>query len=93
MEGLYLECECHSDEHMHIYRLDLDDPAYPVVYITHHLCPYGFWGRLVAAVKYLFGYRCKFGDFDESIIQNVETARKLRDVMDRLIQANEQNTK
>ena len=88
MEKSYVECACHSDEHMHMYTLDLDDPSYPAIYVTHHLATDNFWHRLLVAAKYLFGYRCKFGDFDESIIQDSETAIQIRDIMSQLIEAN-----
>lgn len=50
-------------------------------WIEVHLNPlYGFWKRTWLAIKYVFGYRCKYGNFNTVIIDR-ENAVKLRDVM------------
>lgn len=64
-------CECSSAEHQLIVTKDND-----YVYFQLHLAMLPWWKRLILGVKYIFGYRSKYGDFDE-IIFNPETARKL----------------
>lgn len=60
-------CNCGNAEHQLIFRaFDGDDD--PWVYVTIHLRKFPFWKRLVNGVKYIFGHRSKYGDFDEIIL-------------------------
>ena len=36
-----------------------------VLYCSIHLSPLPWYKRLINGIKYIFGYRCKYGDFDE----------------------------
>jgi hypothetical protein len=46
--------------------LDADEDK---VYLTPYLSPYlGFFRRCVLAVKYIFGYRSKYGAFDSVVL-------------------------
>lgn len=85
VDKLYVECACHSDEHMHKYTFWWDDPGYPVIYVTHFLNARGFWSRIWTAIKYICGYKCKYGHFDESIIDDIETATQIRDMLNQFI--------
>lgn len=38
------------------------------IYIHFHLPTQPFWKRLKHGIKYIFGYKSKFGDFDEIIL-------------------------
>ena len=60
-----LICACSSDEHQIILHKDEEDK---VVYCTIHLVKLSFWNRLLAAIKYVFGYKCKYGNFEEIIL-------------------------
>ncbi|MBR1436345.1 MAG: hypothetical protein IJ584_14685, partial [Bacteroidales bacterium] len=53
------------------------------VYIAVHLNKKPFWKRLKYAIKYIFGYQCKYGAFDE-IILNPDDAERLQKVVDYL---------
>ena len=69
-------CQCENPEHQMLFRvLDADCD----VYVTIHLVPLPFWTRLWTGIKYIFGYRCKYGDFDE-IVLRPEDAPKFRKV-------------
>ena len=58
-------CACHSPEHQLLIRtIDGDDD----VYLSMYLVPLSFFKRLRYGLKYIFGYRCKYGAFDEIII-------------------------
>ena len=62
-----LLCDCKSTEHLMVIHYD-DDPEWDNVYMHIHLSPDGgFWTRLWRAIKYVFGHRSKYGDFDEFI--------------------------
>lgn len=57
-----LICACHSTEHQIVIQKDDKDK---VIYCSIHLAPLPWYKRIVNGVKYIFGYRCKYGDFDE----------------------------
>jgi len=83
-----LICECSSDEHQYlIYYAEDEYPdgqKIPSVYIHPHLITYkSFWKRLVAATKYLFGHRTKYGNWDEFLLKPSD-ADKLQEVVDYL---------
>lgn len=63
MEELLL-CSCNSTEHSCIISSIEDEP---VIYLNVHLCKQPFFERLKYGIKYIFGYRSKYGDFDEFI--------------------------
>jgi len=65
----FFECECHSPEHVMHWFL-LADLEWPEVYATFMLDPeHNIFKRAWKAVKYVFGYRSKFGHFDEFCLQ------------------------
>lgn len=78
-----LICECHSTEHQMVISYGEDevgDQIHPIVYIHTHLNKRGFWSRVKYGIKYIFGYQCRYGAFDEFII-NPKDADKLNDVV------------
>ena len=56
---------------------------YPMCYAHVHLNKHSFFGRLKYGIKYIFGYQCRYGAFDEFIF-NPEDADKLQRVVDHL---------
>ena len=79
-----LICSCHSTEHQYIFLYE-DEPYSDgkidrSVYIHTHLNTYPFWKRLIKGVRYIFGYHCKYGHFDEFII-NPEDVGKFEKVV------------
>jgi hypothetical protein len=81
MESLkseFFECECHSDEHVVKFTPDLEDDntlnwrIYVSVYLNQYRT---IWGRLKTAVKYLFGYKCKYGQWDTAILTPEDCSR------------------
>lgn len=76
-----LVCACHSVEHQVVISYDEEDNQ---AYISIHLVPlYSFWKRFVHGIKYIFGYRCKYGDFDEFLFKE-EHAEKLQELVEKL---------
>jgi hypothetical protein len=81
MEEKILLCACSSAEHQIMINVDNDDPKDPIVYCTIHLAKLSFFERLVHGIKYIFGYRCKYGDFEEFIFKP-EHKDKVKEIYD-----------
>lgn len=81
----YFECQCGSDEHTLKFTLDkggdaCDDVA--EIYTSVFLNAWEPWYRRAwSAIKYTFGYKCKYGHWDCWILRN-EEAGKLRAMLD-----------
>lgn len=60
-----LICQCHSVEHQISFSWIEDKELEGEVYMEIHFAKLSFWDRLKHRVKYIFGYRCRYGDFDE----------------------------
>jgi len=74
-------CECSSTDHqLSLIRFDEEDSCGNVVYLNIHLVNKPFFSRLVHAIKHIFGYQCKYGSFDEFII-NQKTAKEISDFL------------
>jgi len=69
-------CDCSSREHQIVFEYDIDDN---LVYCNIHLYNYSFWTRFIQGIKYIFGYKCRFGHWDE-FIWKVEDADKLEEI-------------
>lgn len=68
-------CRCYSIEHSFVVSADEDD-----LFIEVHLSSAPFWVRLKNAVRYVLGYKSKWGDFEE-ILLSPDQARDLGDKM------------
>lgn len=74
MERKIFVCDCHGLEHQVAFWYDEDDNA---LYIEPHLTTHrGFFERLWVGLKYAFGYKSRFGEWDE-IILGEENQKKL----------------
>lgn len=71
-------CDCENTEHQIIFSWFEDDDV-ANVYATIHLCKKSFWKRLKYGIKYIFGYKCRYGAFDEFIFCP-DDARKLKKI-------------
>lgn len=71
-----LLCECNSTEHQIIIRYDREEQ---LVYCNIHLVKHGFWKRLKAGLKYIFGYKCIYGQWDEFVFTK-EDSEKIKDI-------------
>ena len=83
-------CACSSDEHQIIFHpfedIKLDNgKLIKSVYCSILLNNLPFFSRLKNAIKYIFGYKCKFGHFEEFIIDsnNVEKLKKVIDFIEK----------
>ena len=77
-----LICDCSSREHQIIIEHDNEDK---LTYCHIHLVKHGFWRRLKAGLKYIFGYKCRYGQWDEFILKP-EHANHLRELSELLSQ-------
>lgn len=61
-------CDCNSVEHQIVITY-FSDEEYGEIYCSIHLQPEpNFLKRIRNAVKYIFGHRSIYGDFDEFIL-------------------------
>ncbi len=69
----YFECDCGSPEHALVFTLDKDyNEIYTSVFLSHWR---PWWHRIWIAVKYVFGYKCKYGHFDCFSMQRKDAKR------------------
>lgn len=68
-------CECHSYCHQAIFWYDEEEES---LYVTIHLTTHrNIFKRLWVAIKYVFGYKSNFGEWDEFLFKP-EDEEKLR---------------
>ena len=77
-EFTIMVCECSSTEHQVVFMKDEDDGY---IYCHIHLTPDSFFNRLKKGIKYIFGHRSIYGDFDEIILSN-KHIEKIKDMYD-----------
>jgi hypothetical protein len=66
-------CDCHSPEHQFIIVKDTVDQE---VWLEVHLCPNpSFFKRLWEGLRYAFGYRSRYGDFDSILVTPEDQAK------------------
>jgi hypothetical protein len=63
MKRTLFVCRCYSIEHSFIISADDED-----VFIEVHLSPAPFLGRVKNAIRYVFGKKTKWGDFEEILL-------------------------
>lgn len=77
MSNTFVKCACESSEHLINLTYFPDDKDF--VYLEVHLRPHSFWGRVKNAIKYVFGHRSDYGDFEEFLL-NKEKATEIKKV-------------
>jgi hypothetical protein len=81
LETQFFDCACHSPEHtLRFIWDDEDNEIYTEVYLCHY---FNFFKRLWVALKYVFGYKCKYGHWDCFILNNKD-AQRLKDLLNKL---------
>lgn len=74
-------CQCYNIEHQLTFSYFIEDDE---VFVSIHLLPeYNILKRIWKAIKYIFGYRCQYGHFDEFIFKKSD-ADKLQKVVNYL---------
>lgn len=74
MKTEYLECHCHSPEHTLTFHV-WDDEKPPMLFVHVFLRPEPFYKRIWNGLKYIFGYQCQYGHFDEFILNPKDVDR------------------
>ena len=83
----YFECRCGSDEHTLRFTLDIADLDYKEIYSSVFLNQWRpWWKRVWAAIRYVFGYKCKYGHWD-CWTMDENDATRLRDMCEEFINA------
>ena len=65
MKKTLVECNCEDLEH--IIKLVYFEDDKDILYVEYHLQTWTFWRRLWCAIKYIFGFQSKYGDFGEAL--------------------------
>lgn len=79
----FFECACYSDEHTLKFSYDPDEnELFASVYLNQYR---HFWKRIWVAVKYVFGYRSKYGHWDCFLLRP-EDADRLKALLDKLVE-------
>lgn len=71
-------CDCSSAEHQIIFHYDEEEK---LVYCSIHLSSHNFFKRLKLGLRYIFGYKCRFGHWEEFILKT-EHSNKLKEISD-----------
>lgn len=87
MKNEILLCECNSSDHQLIMNHDEEDNT---VYCHVHLASRPFLKRLWYGIKYIFGYKCRYGHWDEFIF-NPKDADKMYNVAETLNKMKNEN--
>jgi hypothetical protein len=75
MNPEYFECKCNHAEHVLRFTYDEDGND---IYTEVQLSPRSFLGRLLVAIRYLFGRKCKFGAWDCTLLRNEDIPRLIK---------------
>jgi hypothetical protein len=79
-------CDCGSTDHMMMvfYSEDeIEGKVYPTIYLHLHLAKRPFWQRVGYGIRYILGRQCRYGAFDE-IILNPDDAPKFEKISEYL---------
>jgi hypothetical protein len=71
-DNIFLVCECRSPEHVVQITANTMKDSDTVLYIGVQLPKLPWHKRVVRGVKYIFGYQCKYGHWDEAVIGGSE---------------------
>jgi len=63
-------CKCGSMEHQIVFIWFDNDDDKEVFAQVHLTTNKTFWKRIISGVRYIFGYKSRFGNFDEIILTN-----------------------
>ena len=88
----FFECDCGSEEHTLRFTLELDNvPEGAVLYTTIFLNNWQHWyQRVWIAIKYIFGYKCKYGHWDSWNLRK-QDAKRLQSLLEKVIKFETEN--
>lgn len=79
MKDEIIICDCGSAEHQMVLRFDDDKDLGRMVYVEIHLVNKRWYERLWIGLKYIFGYKCCYGNFEDMILSS-KHARQVYDL-------------
>ena len=73
----YFECSCSSKEHTFCVTSELSDGDWPPELFFHFqlIQPKNIFNKFVTAIRYLFGYKCRYGHWDVVNLSEDDTNR------------------
>ncbi len=72
-ETEFFECKCYSDEHTLKFIYDEErNEIYTSIFLNQYR---NIFKRINVAIKYIFGYKCKYGHWDVWILINDDSKR------------------
>ncbi len=78
----YFECSCRTPEHLIKFTYEYcDEKGFEeneLVVSTYLNQRNGFFCRVWSAIKYVFGSKCEYGNFDVTIIEEKDVHRLIR---------------
>ena len=83
----YFVCECEAPQHSFTFHdmTDIDGKWTDPVYINIHMAQcYPWYKRIWYAIKYVFGYKSRYGDWDTILLKENDLVR-LRNLLDEAI--------
>lgn len=83
----FFQCICHSDEHTVRFDIFHNSKERTELELFLHVYLYNyrnFFQRCWVAIKYVFGYHCKYGHWDCWSLRE-EDAERLKDLVDKYI--------
>lgn len=87
LEELHIKCQCWNKDHTFVITRYTEDPCdyyfidrCPSYFysLCVHLTPHPFFTRIKNAIRYIFGYRNKYGDFDEVMFTEDDVSSIIR---------------
>lgn len=80
-DKIYVECSCRSPEHLLQFDRDED-----FVYVYVLLNNENFFKRIWLGLKYIFGYKCRYGNFDEILLSR-ESVKSLAEYLNESVKS------
>ena len=81
MESIYFDCACYDSEHTIRFVFD-DDGDIAELYLDVFLADQPWYKRLWLGIKYIFGYKSRYGHFGNWTLAEHD-AERLQDLLDR----------
>lgn len=85
LKDWYFSCECKTDEHTLRFTFDPDldvdgVPDFPELWSSVFLSDTAWYKRVWSAVRYVFGYKCRYGHFGNWTI-DPDDIQRLKDMI------------
>lgn len=78
MKTDYFECQCFSSENRLVFTYDDEDnEIYASIFLNQY---HNFFQRVWVGIKYIFGYKCRYGHFDCFILESSDKERLINTI-------------